>query len=131
MGFFRYLLPKIKNSGLKNNKKVDIEILSEGDETESLKKLKDYNLKKITELYSLPIQNKALIFYRTKNETINGNITYAEKIFRDHATENRIPVYLLSLDVDSDYRDKIHPNVNGQYKLSKLIEQIINDNEKN
>lgn len=122
----RYLLPRIRSYfGIADfNLKVDVPRWG----SESDKQSQDYNLSCMEFLYSLPIQNKALLIYRSQKESSECAVTYGEKVFRDQASRLNIPVYLLELDASEDYRDIIHPNQSGQRKMALLINEILKNN---
>lgn len=121
----RYLFPRLlcKLGLAQVNTKVDVARWGDAADIAA----QEYNLSKMQELYLLPIARKFLLIHRSRSETASGEITYGEAKFREQAESFGVPVYLLELDADTDYRDIIHMNEFGQAKLAALIERILNE----
>ncbi len=117
-GFERYAVPRIRSRLGKSrvNKKIDI-VKSDEESRETAKK----NLAACEYLYSLPIENKTLVIHRSRKEWQGGGIPEGEAKFASHAIEHGVKVIVLTLDVNTDYRDNIHLNESGQRKLVELL----------
>lgn len=122
-GFVRYFMPRVRDSlGIASvNAKVDVP--HNLGETRSL--LAKQNLDACAYLYSLPFKRKYLVIHRTQIEWAQNDVPAGEFAFRKLAEESGVDVLLLSLDVQTDYRDHIHLNASGQYKLYQLLSDAI------
>ena len=122
-GFGRYVMPRIRISlGLsKVNTKVDVPKWEEDSENEQAK----YNLMMLDELFSLPCRGKALLIWRSRQETLDGTETVGESAFRSWANSRDIEVIYVEASVDEDYRDTIHPTPQGQKKIAEAIYRIV------
>ena len=119
-GFHRYFLPRLRKwcGKAQVNTKVDIPKWQTDAGNESAK----YNLTMLDEVFSLPCRRKALLIYRSRIETQKEIESVGERAFREWAEDKGLPIIKPVLNVESDYRDKIHPSVSGQRKIADAIE---------
>ncbi len=122
--FDRYALPRLKGMLGKRNvsKKVDVAHAEDEAKNERAKK----NLAACASIYSLPIERKFLVVHRTRTESSavgGGGAPLGETAFVEQARALGVKVLYLGLNPQLDYRDVIHPNVNGQKKLYQLLKK--------
>lgn len=122
-GFTRYLVPRVRRwfGVARINVKVDRTRNPEEIRNESAR----LNLEACAYLYSLPIERKVLVIHRTQKEWATPGIPPGEVAFREQAEAMGIRILLLCVDPETDYRDNIHLNVSGQYKLYQLLSDAI------
>lgn len=122
-GVMRYFLPKLRRwlKVAHINNKVDVARWGTS--------LKDpiviANLEALEYIYSLPFRNKYMVIHRSQKEWLSGGMPIGEAQFRSHAKSLGVKVLTLKLDVETDYRDNIHPNALGQKKLYELLKSTL------
>ena len=117
-GLTRYFIPKVRRwlGKAQVNTKVDVPKWETDGESEQAK----YNLQMLDEVFALPWKKKFLLIWRSKIETVNDKETVGESVFRKYAISRDIPILHISLS-ESDYRDAIHPSIQGQRKMADAI----------
>lgn len=119
-GFNRYLIPRIrKKFGLATiNTKVDLPKWG----SDAHDSIAEWNLKELEWLFSAGFDKAFLIIHRSRAEVKDfGNVSAGEQRFREWARKKGIPCRMLELDAEQDYRDSIHLNELGQFKLYQLL----------
>lgn len=123
-GFDRYFIPRVRRwlGRAQVNTKVDVPKWEKDSESEQAK----YNLQMLDEIYALPWKKKFLLLWRSKQETVEDKETVGESVFRKYAISRDIPIIHISLS-ESDYRDAIHPSIQGQRKMADAIRRELNE----
>ena len=127
-GYERYFRPRFLSSGRSRNRKVDAQ--PSQDEKD---RLAAFNLAQLDYVYSLPARRKVLILHRTRAEAkvaaaggrLSGAAGEGESALVSHARERGVDVAFANLNPDEDYRDTIHPNESGQYRLFEAIRRAV------
>lgn len=123
-GFDRYFLPRMRRLIGKSrvNTKVDVPKWLTDAESEDAK----YNLRMLDEVYSLPWKERFLLIWRSKEETIDNKETVGEATFRMYAKGKGVSIIDVHLN-ESDFRDAIHPSVQGQQKIATAILSVLKE----
>ena len=123
-GFDRYFIPRVRRwlGKAQVNTKIDVPKWEKDTESERAK----YNLQMLDEIYALPWKKKFLLLWRSKQETVEDKETVGESVFRKYAISRDIPIIHISLS-ESDYRDTIHPSIQGQRKMAAAIRRALNE----
>lgn len=126
-GIERYLLPRIKKWLFATSQKTKIDLRRDNDDMNS--DMVAYNVGKIKDLLSLPFAKKLLLIHRTRAEAGRKTCSAGEREIMKIAGALAVPVEVLVLDPTSDYRDSIHLNQKGQFKMFEALYDILENNK--
>lgn len=118
-GFTRYLLPKIRSSVAPSDPLPPAGDRA-GQSVQVMTALRE-SFRAAEKIGARPF----VVVHRNTDEWASQGMPEGEKQIRLVAEQAHVPVYLLQLDVKTDYRDNIHVNESGQRKLGQLLEQVI------
>ena len=123
-GLDRYFIPRVRRwlGKASINTKVDVPKWEKDAESEQAK----FNLRMLDEMYSLPWKKKFLLIWRSKQEIVEDKETVGESAFRKYAISKDIPIIIIRLS-ESDYRDTIHPSIQGQKAICDAISRALNE----
>ena len=122
-GFDRYFMPMARKwLGLTDNRinKVDMARWDNASEDRE-----EYNFNQLNYIFSLNICHKCLLIWRSRNETIKCAASDGEMKIKIWAKQHGVEVITVKTD-ESCYRDKIHPNTEGQKRIAQCIDDWMN-----
>lgn len=115
----RYVWPRLSKAmgvGKVKVNKVDVARWNNDNQNSA-----QYNLRQLDYIFTTPPKNKSLLIWRSRLETINNSESEGERIIRQWATSNHVEVISVRAE-EGDYRDGIHPNLEGQKKMASALE---------
>lgn len=125
-GFSRYLLPRIQSRlyARQRDPEQSDPMSVPGDKARQWVEVRTAVRQLLQDGTNAPA-SRFLIFHRTQSDWRTGKIDAGETLFREEAAKESVPLFLLELDPETDYRDNIHINPTGQRKLATLTHRIV------